>query len=75
MWVSIDKRKTGDNLKHLFRKHDYTVQEIASELNVNQNSVYRWCYGGGLPNYESMIALSEILGEPIDEIIVYDVRY
>lgn len=75
MWVTIDTYKTGINLKELFKKHDYTVKEIAYELKVHPKTVYRWCCGDKIPAYENIVGLSIILGEPIENIVVFHVRY
>lgn len=75
MWVTINKEKTAQNIKDLIKIHGYTVKEIAKELNVSEQTIYRYTYAGSIPRYETIIAMSLLFGEPIESIIEHDVRW
>ena len=57
-----------ENLKRLRKERELTQAELAEKLFVSRSTVAKWENGLGLPNAESMAALEEIFGVPMQEI-------
>lgn len=59
------KRK---GLLNLMKKHGYTAQSLAEELNVSNWLIYKWLYGKSEPNVATLIKLMtifEVSGEEV----------
>ena len=57
-----------DNLKRLRRERGLTQAQLAEKLFVSRSTVAKWENGLGLPSAESMAALEEIFGVPMQEL-------
>ena len=66
----MDIRKTGRFIKELRISKNLTQQDLARELKVTDKAVSRWETGRGLPDAESMIALSAFFSVSINELLL-----
>lgn len=57
-----------ENLKRLRKERGLTQAELAEQLFVSRSAVAKWENGLGLPSEETMAALEEIFGVPMQEI-------
>ncbi len=67
----IDMENTGRNLRMLCRRKGICVKELQSLLNLGSvQSVYDWYHGRTLPSVDNLLALSMLLGVPMEQILV-----
>ena len=66
----MDIKQTGQFIAKLRKERDLTQQELAEALNVTDKAVSRWETGRGLPDAESMLALSAFFGVTINELLL-----
>ena len=57
-----------ENLKRLRKERGLTQAELAEQLFVSRSAVAKWENGLGLPSEETMAALEELFGVPMQEI-------
>ena len=70
---TINIEATGDNLRRIFKEHGYSVRDIQETLCIGSNqAIYSWLCGRNLPATENLVALSCLLGVPIEDLIVTD---
>lgn len=53
-------------LLHWRQQNDYTQESVAALLNISVRCVQNWEEGSRLPNFDSLLLLSEIMGVSID---------
>lgn len=71
--ISINMEKTGANIKRLIRESGYTIDEIMTITGKSTpQAVYKWFSGKSIPDMETMVVLSEVLGTSIRSILVID---
>lgn len=58
-----------EKLQLLRKKKGYTQEEMAELLFVSRTAISRWESGRGLPNIESLKAISKMFGVSIDELL------
>ena len=58
------------NLKLLRKSHGMNQTALAKLLNVNQRTVSAWEHGICEPNYETLLKISEIFNESIEELLL-----
>ena len=68
-YPTIDVSATGDNLDALIRDSGYSVNEVADYLGATPSLVYRYMRGAVLPSTDRLLALSVLLGIPINDIL------
>lgn len=67
----IDTKKTGQRIKEECRKREITVKEIQRCLGLSAfQSIYDWFGGRTLPSLDNLLALSRLLGLPMEQLIV-----
>ena len=67
----IDSKRTGRQIKTECRKQGLTVREIQDFLQIGAaQSIYDWFQGKSLPALDNMVALSRLLGVPMENLIV-----
>lgn len=67
----IDSKKTGKQIKMECKKQGFTVKDIQEFLQIGAaQSVYDWFRGKSLPALDNMLALSHLLGVPMEKLIV-----
>lgn len=70
-YVIIDTELTGQRLKKAFKDNGYSVQQIQYKLDLCcPQSVYRWLNGTTLPSLTNLYMLSQILGQPMETLLV-----
>ena len=60
-------KQTGGIIQELRKERKMTQQDLAKELNVTDKAISRWETGRGLPDADSMLALSAFFGVTINE--------
>ena len=50
------------------QKKGITQTELSEMVNATKQSICNWEHGRGIPNYEKLKKLSQILGVPIEEL-------
>lgn len=66
----MDTQKTGGFIKLLRKENDMTQLELAQKLNCTDKAVSRWETGKGLPDADTLLALSNLFGISINEILL-----
>lgn len=70
MFPTIDKHKTGINLRKLMDKRGITAKDVQRYLGLGcVQSVYRWLEGKSMPTIDNLYALSALFQVPIDKIV------
>lgn len=70
MVATIDKIKTGEQIRRLMKERGITVKEIKNALSLGcVQSVYHWLDGNSLPTLDNLYALSDLLRVPMDNLI------
>ena len=66
----VDMRLTGQNIASLRAQRGISVRDLQAMLGIaTPQAIYKWQRGETLPTIENLVALSCILGVPIDEIL------
>lgn len=64
-------RKTGEWLRFLCKRKNISVLEIQEKLCISSNqAIYAWFNGKALPSLNNMLALSNIMCIPINDLLV-----
>lgn len=66
----MELKQTGKFIAQLRKEKELTQQELAEKLNVTDKAVSRWETGRGLPDADSMLALSNLFGVTINELLL-----
>ena len=67
---NLDVFATGKRIKALIKSEGITVNQVAEEIHVSNNAVYKWLKGS-LPDLNNLYRLSQVLDTRIEEILVY----
>ncbi|MFD0715595.1 helix-turn-helix domain-containing protein [Paenibacillus sp. GCM10027626] len=59
------------NLKKLRKTHRYTQEEIADKIGVSRQAVAKWENGETVPDINNCIALAELYGVVLDDLVHY----
>ena len=59
----------ADRLVELRRAHGYSQEGLAAELGLTRQAVSRWERGESLPDTENLIALADLYGVSLDELV------
>ncbi|SFM12736.1 helix-turn-helix transcriptional regulator [Salibacterium qingdaonense] len=62
----------GTKLKQLRMEQEWTQNELAEELNVTRQAVYKWETNKGYPDIQTLIKISGIFEVTIDDLIKND---
>ena len=65
----MDKKKIGNFISALRKEKGMTQRELADKLYVSDRTVSKWERGAGLPDASLMIALSDLLGITVNELL------
>ena len=65
--------KIGDQLQKQRKLHHMSQNELAEKLHLTRQSISKWENGTTLPSFANVIAISEIFGVSLDELIKGDV--
>lgn len=67
----IDVKATGEKINELRDKAGITVKDIQLFLGfASPYPVYKWINGKNLPTLDNLLALAELLGVKMDDIVV-----
>lgn len=66
------KNHLNTNLSMLRKYHNYTQEEVASKINVTRQAVAKWESGDSTPDIVNCMALSNLYGISIDELVNYN---
>ena len=70
MFPTIDKKKTGINLRLMMDECGLTVKDVQKYLGLGSvQSVYHWLNGLSLPTVDNLYALSYLFQVPVDDIL------
>ena len=73
MYLSIQQKETGMQIKKLLTENGYTVKDIQSAMGFeNPQAIYKWISGRSLPSLDNFVILSKILHTSIEDILVVD---
>ncbi len=73
MYLSIQQKETGRQIKRLLSAHGYTVKDVQPVMGFeNPEAVYKWISGKSLPSLDNFIILSRLLHTSIEDILVID---
>ena len=76
MTPTIDKVKTGQQIRLLMEKRGITVRDVKNALSLAcVQSVYHWLDGQSMPTLDNLYALSELLKVPMDMLVCGNRRY
>ncbi|MEB4860854.1 helix-turn-helix domain-containing protein [Priestia megaterium] len=62
----------GEQLKRLREEKNLSREELAQEMNVSRQAVYKWESNKGYPDIENLIKLSDLYNVTLDELIKDD---
>lgn len=73
MYVSIQQRETGKQIKKLLMQHGYTVKDVQHVMGFeNPQAIYKWISGRSLPSIDNLVILSRLLHTSMEDILVID---
>lgn len=61
--------KTADRLQELRKKHGYSQEALSEKLGVSRQAVSKWERGESSPDTDNLIALANIYGITLDDIL------
>lgn len=64
--------KIGDQLQKQRKLHHMSQNELAEKLHLTRQSISKWENGTTLPSFANVIAISELFGVSLDELIKGD---
>lgn len=67
-----DKNTFANSLKSLLEKRGITQRSLAKKLKTTEATVSRYTSGNRTPNVETAVAIAEILGVSMDQLVGYD---
>ena len=68
--MPVDMVETGKQIDRLIVGGGHTSKEVAEQLGVSSECVFKWRHGKSIPNIDNLIDLAELLRVSIDELIV-----
>ncbi|MCR4655530.1 MAG: helix-turn-helix domain-containing protein [Lachnospiraceae bacterium] len=73
IYLSIQQKETGNQIKRLLKEQGYTVKEVQSAMGFeNPQAIYKWMAGRSLPSLDNLVILSRILHISMEDILVVD---
>lgn len=72
MYRVIDQKKTGEKMKKMLLGKGYDVKALQKYLNLSgTQSIYRWFQGKMLPSIDNLLAISDLLGVSVEDLLEY----
>ena len=72
MYIGIDMKATGENISRLRKEAGLSVRNIQEVMGfTSPGAVYKWERGESLPALENLMALSQLFGVRMDEILIW----
>ena len=73
MYLQIQQKETGRQIKKLLVENGYTVKDVQNAMGFeNPQAVYKWISGRSLPSLDNFVILSRLLHTSIEDILVID---
>ena len=72
MYLSIQQKETGRQIKRLLSEHGYTVKDVQTVMGFENPQAVKWISGKSLPSLDNFIILSRLLHTSIEDILVID---
>lgn len=73
MYLSIQQKETGRQIKKLLVEKGYTVKDVQSAMGFEKpQAIYKWISGKSLPSLDNLVILSRLLYTSIEDILVVD---
>ena len=73
VYISINMRETGKNIKKMVRECGYSVRDIMEITGIStEQAVYKWYRGESIPAIETLLVLTKTLDTDITELLVID---
>ncbi|MCI7249198.1 MAG: helix-turn-helix domain-containing protein [Clostridiales bacterium] len=73
MYLSIQQKETGKQIKRLLMENGYSVKDVQSAMGFeNPQAIYKWISGRSLPSLDNLVILSRLLHTSIENILVVD---
>ena len=73
MYLSIQQKETGNQIKKLLMENGYTVKDVQIACGFeNPQAIYKWISGRSLPSLDNFVILSRLLHTSIEDILVVD---
>lgn len=69
------KVNLGEQLQKLREEKKMSREDLAGEMNVSRQAVYKWENNKGYPDIENLIKLSEVNNVTLDELIKGDQKF
>ncbi len=66
----LNTELTGRRIKTLMEEKNIPIKELSEIMNISFQAVYRWQRGETLPTIYNFYILSQILGMPVDDMLV-----
>ena len=66
----LNTELTGRRIKTLMEEKNIPIKELSEIMNISFQAVYRWQRGEALPTIYNFYILSQILGMPVDDMLV-----
>jgi transcriptional regulator with XRE-family HTH domain len=67
-----DKNTFANSLKSLLEKRGMTQRALAEKLGTTEVTVSRYTSGNRTPNVETTVAIAEVLGVSLDQLVGYE---
>ena len=67
--MALDAQRIGKRIASEVIEKDIELDDLARQLHVTKNSIYRWLRGENLPKLDTLAELSEVLETSIDYLI------
>lgn len=62
----------SQNLSYLRKVHGFSQEALAEQVGVSRQAIAKWEAGETVPDLENCIALAELYGVTVDDLIRYD---
>ena len=71
VYISIDMKATGQNIKRLLKDNGYSVRDVMEITSIStEQAIYKWFRGESLPSIDAQLALCKQLGIRMEELFV-----
>ena len=71
VYISIDMKATGQNIKRLLKDNGYSVRDVMEITSIStEQAIYKWFRGESLPSIDAQLALCKQLGLRMEELFV-----
>ena len=69
----IDQKATGNNILRLRLEKRLSIQKVQEYFGFDDPAaIYRWQRGDNLPSLDNMVALSQLFGVTVEDILVLE---